>query len=89
MMVFTKRSRDHKISLIADATFLTPELIELGHVSQADNFWLSSHNVGEVAVIQIFQNYKESLVWSGHVVSNVVTLVKMPIFGFLVVMLAK
>ena len=29
--------------------------IELGHVSQDANFWLSSHNFGEVAAIQKFQ----------------------------------
>ena len=41
--------------------------IELGPVSQVANFGLSSHNFGEVAVIQTFQNYKESFVWGGHV----------------------
>ena len=38
--------------------------IELGHVSQVANFWLSSHKFGEVAVIQkihYFQNHKESV----------------------------
>ena len=29
--------------------------IQLGRVSQVANFWLSSHNFSEVAVIQTFQ----------------------------------
>ena len=47
--------------------------IELGYVSQVANFWLSSHNFGEVAVIQKFQysqNYKESFVWGSHATSS-------------------
>ena len=31
--------------------------IELGHISQVTNFWLSIHNFGEVAVIQKFQYF--------------------------------
>ena len=37
--------------------------MELGHVSQVANFWLSSHNFGEEAAIQkfrYFQNSRES-----------------------------
>ena len=54
--------------LIADATFLTPEIDthELPRVS----FWFSSRNFGKVAVIQkfqYFQNVKESFVCGGHV----------------------
>ena len=40
--------------------------IQLGHVSVVANFWLSSHNFGEVAVIQNFNisKIKESFVWA-------------------------
>ena len=31
---------------------------ELGHVSLVANFWLSSHNFDEVAVIQKFQYFQ-------------------------------
>ena len=33
--------------------FLTPEM-DLSHFSQVAKVWLSSHNIGEVAVIQNF-----------------------------------
>ena len=48
---FHVTSRHHKIPHI----FGLQKWIELGHVSQVDNFWFSSHNFGEEAVIQTFQ----------------------------------
>ena len=38
--------------LKADTTFQLQKWIELGRFSQVDNFWFSSHNFGEVAVIK-------------------------------------
>ena len=55
LMVVTKSSRRNV------PPFWLQKWIELGHVSQDANFWLSSHNLDEVAVIQkcqYFQNYK-------------------------------
>ena len=42
--------------------------MQLGHFSQVANFGFSSHNFGEVVVIQKFQ-YFQSFVWGGHVMS--------------------
>ena len=38
--------------------FWLQKWIQLGHVSQVANFWFSSHNFGEVAVIQTFQYFQ-------------------------------
>ena len=57
---FHVTSRHHKIP--ADATFFSlQKWTELGHVSQVANVWLSSHNFGEVAVIQKFQYFQKLL----------------------------
>ena len=49
------------------------ERIELGHFSQDANFWFSSHNFGEVVVIQKIK-YFQSFVWGGHVMSPNMTI---------------
>ena len=40
--------------------FLLQKWIQLGHVSQVANVWFSSHNFGEVAVIQKFQHFQNN-----------------------------
>ena len=60
---FHVTSPHHKIPLNSRYHFSTPERIEFGHVSQVANVWFSSHNFGEVAVIQKFQ-YFQNFVWS-------------------------
>ena len=58
---FRVTSRHHKIPLNSRCHFFfTPEMdLALSHISQVSNFWLSSHNFGEVAIIRkckYFQN---------------------------------
>ena len=46
--------------------FWLQKWIQLGHVSQVANFWLSSHNFGEVAVIKKFPKIKDFPTWLPH-----------------------
>ena len=63
LMAFTKRSHGHKIPLNSRCQFFClQKWIELGHVSQVANFWLSSHNFyrsscnSKISRFQDFQN---------------------------------
>ena len=54
LMVSTKRSGDHKISLNSRYQ----KWVELSHFSQVDNFWVSGNDFGQVAAIQRFQYFQ-------------------------------
>ena len=49
--------------------FWLQKWIQLSHFSQVANFWFSSHNSGEIAVIQKFQYFRNysSFVWGNRV----------------------
>ena len=57
MLTIIETSHDHKIPLKKQIPlfWLQKWIIQLGHVSQIANFWLSSHNFDKVAVINKFQ----------------------------------
>ena len=56
---FHVASRDHKIPLNSRYRFFClQKWIEPGHVSEVANFWFSSHNFDEVAVIQKSQYFQ-------------------------------
>ena len=49
--------------------FWLQKWIQLSHFSQVANFWFSSHNSGEIAVIQKFKHFQNysSFVWGSRV----------------------